>query len=258
MNTPSNSQNNKGGVYAIYGPNGKTYIGSSVNVEKRINQHLRALRRGDHPNSHMQASWVRHQESDFTSAILEEVVDSTLLLMVEQRWLDQLFEKAPRNLIYNLSPTAGNTLGKPCSEETRRKISEANKGRLPVPLTEETRTKLSRANKGRKHTPEARKNMGRRKGCVIPDDVRQKMSLGSTRKVSMEERERRAFTRSKGGCYTFVSPQGEYYHNIFDATNFARQHGLDPSSLLKMVKGKIRHHHGWTGYRQEVTDKAGS
>ena len=43
--------------------------------------------------------------------------------------------------------------GKHHSEETRRKISEMKKGKKRKPLTEETRRKISEAQKGKKHGP---------------------------------------------------------------------------------------------------------
>ena len=46
------------------------------------------------------------------------------------------------------------TYGKPRSEETKRKISLANKGRVREPFTEEHKKKISKANKGRKMTDE--------------------------------------------------------------------------------------------------------
>lgn len=42
------------------------------------------------------------------------------------------------------------------SEETRRKMSEAHKGKTH---SEETKLKISEANKGRKHSPETKKKM---------------------------------------------------------------------------------------------------
>jgi len=44
--------------------------------------------------------------------------------------------------------------GKPRSEDTKRKISEANKGRKRKPFTDEHKRKISEANKGRKMTEE--------------------------------------------------------------------------------------------------------
>ena len=42
------------------------------------------------------------------------------------------------------------------TEETRRKISETNTGRI---LSEETRRKISEGHRGMKHTPESKEKM---------------------------------------------------------------------------------------------------
>ena len=51
----------------------------------------------------------------------------------------------------------GSRLGTKCSEETRRKISEVQKGKV-IPM--ETRIKMSLAHKGRQHSEQARIKMG--------------------------------------------------------------------------------------------------
>jgi len=49
---------NISGVYAIWcNGNQKIYIGSSVDILKRINQHKRELRTGKHHNPILQRSW---------------------------------------------------------------------------------------------------------------------------------------------------------------------------------------------------------
>lgn len=43
------------GVYQIYNPiNNKRYIGSSINVERRLKEHLRNLKKNTHCNVHLQ------------------------------------------------------------------------------------------------------------------------------------------------------------------------------------------------------------
>ena len=51
------------------------------------------------------------------------------MLKREQHFLDILFT-LPAKLRYNFSPTAGSSLGVVRSEETRAKLSDANKGAL--------------------------------------------------------------------------------------------------------------------------------
>lgn len=42
------------GIYQIYNPiNNKRYIGSSINVERRLKEHLRNLEKNRHSNNHL-------------------------------------------------------------------------------------------------------------------------------------------------------------------------------------------------------------
>ena len=67
---------------------------------------------------------------------------------------------------------AGWTLGRnslPCSEETKKKIGQANKGKKLPPISEETREKLRASSTGRILSEEARKkiSIARRKNYII-------------------------------------------------------------------------------------------
>lgn len=59
------------------------------------------------------------------------------------------FQKGHKNGMY----------GKHHSEETKRKIREANKGRKPYEMTEEIKRKMSESLKGRKHSKETKRKM---------------------------------------------------------------------------------------------------
>ena len=64
--------------------------------------------------------------------------------------------------------------GKQCSEETRKKLSEAQKGK---PKSEETRKKLSEAQKGKKYSEETKKKLSEaNKGKHISEETKKKMS----------------------------------------------------------------------------------
>ena len=56
----------KGGIYKITNIiKGNFYIGSSINVEKRMYEHKRMLRKNKHTNIHLQRSWNKYGEKDF-------------------------------------------------------------------------------------------------------------------------------------------------------------------------------------------------
>lgn len=131
------------GVYKIVNlrdDKASTYIGSSVNIDKRWREHRRSLRAGRHANAHLQAAWNKYGEAAFAFGVLEEIEDGTLL-PVEQNYLNQYFG---RGHCYNIAITAGPA--GPKSEEHRRRLSKANSG---YKHTNEARRKISEAKRGK-------------------------------------------------------------------------------------------------------------
>lgn len=114
------------GVYKITNKcNGKIYIGSTINFKQRFNDHKKLLRQDKHPNPHLQNAWNKYGEDSFGFEILLKIKpEKDLLLTEEQTLIDELnvFDK---NIGYNISKTAGSTLGYKYSEESKQKMSEA-------------------------------------------------------------------------------------------------------------------------------------
>lgn len=55
------------GIYRIVcRDNGKSYIGQSVNVGRRVADHRQSLRRGDHKNKHLQNAFNKYGEGSFS------------------------------------------------------------------------------------------------------------------------------------------------------------------------------------------------
>lgn len=51
------------GVYQIYNKEtNKRYIGSSINIERRLKEHKRNLKANRHSNQHLQNAWNKYQE----------------------------------------------------------------------------------------------------------------------------------------------------------------------------------------------------
>jgi len=145
----------KSGIYQIENKtNGNRYIGSTVNLRRRWREHLRKLRHVQHENQHLQAAYDKYGEEAFDFSVLEHIESVSLLAEREQHYFDTL------NPEYNIAPTAGSCLGRPCSPETRRRLrrfwtterrqARANKMRRRV-VSEKTRRKLSVALSGEGH-----------------------------------------------------------------------------------------------------------
>ena len=145
------------GIYAIVNKvNGKFYIGSAGYICEypshsgfytRWKNHVHDLNLNEHGNPHLQNAWNKYGADAFKFQILE-FVESDKCIEIEQTYLD-LFPVGDRGLVYNICFTAGSTLGRKHSTESRRKMSESQKGK-----------KLS---------IEARKNRGKSFTLVSPE-----------------------------------------------------------------------------------------
>lgn len=181
------------GIYKIENKvNGKVYIGSSVDVQRRWQGHRSTLRGGYHANPHLQASWDKYGEDAFTFTVLEEV-EGCELLTTEQRHLDEYFA---RGNCYNMTgDAAAPMLGLKHTEETKRKIGVASKGHV---VSSETRRRMSEANMGQqnglgyRHTDEARGKISKaNKGKKLSNETKRKMSKAHKGHKHTEESRRK-------------------------------------------------------------------
>ena len=114
------------GIYRIVNiKNGKSYIGSSIWIERRWTQHRHILRNNKHRNDYFQRSWNKYGEDSFCFEVLEKV-DPVDLIDKENFYI-----KA-NNSEYNLNTASPTRLGSKFTEEQRKRLSEAHKG-IPNP-----------------------------------------------------------------------------------------------------------------------------
>lgn len=180
------------GIYAITNTvNGKKYIGSAVNFQRRWWKHTEELKLNRHHSIKLQNSWNKHGSDSFEFSVLEYVESLSLLIEREQVYLDAIDASKSG---YNICPNAGSRIGSVTSEETKRKLSEALKGRKRKPHSDESREKMRQgmlgkkpsketiakvvaANTGRKHPSEFGAAISiRKKGVKFSDEHKAKLS----------------------------------------------------------------------------------
>lgn len=129
----------KSGIYSITNKiDNKRYIGSAENLIIRWNEHKRDLNKKEHHNSHLQNAWNKYKEEAFIFEVLEYVENKNYLVQIEQYYLDWM-ETYKKDFGYNISRTAGSILGYRHTEESKKKISIANKNKI---VSDETRKNM--------------------------------------------------------------------------------------------------------------------
>lgn len=138
------------GIYQITNvKNGRTYVGSAVNVSKRWREHLRQLEEGKHHSRFMQRCWNKHGGECFVFRVLV-ACQKEHLIMYEQLAIDSIQPK------YNSAPKAGSQLGLKMSDEAKVKMAAAarrTKNFTGCTHSEETKRRISEKKKGVKLGP---------------------------------------------------------------------------------------------------------
>jgi len=125
---------------------GKQYVGQTVNFKRRISSHL-----GNRGNSYFDRSLKKHGLNEFI--FMQNIYPIDELNHQERYWIEKLQTVFPRG--YNIT-TGGdltlallgnkNCVGHHHTEETKRKVSLARKGK---PLSKEHKEKLRVVHKGK-------------------------------------------------------------------------------------------------------------
>lgn len=151
------------------------YVGSAVSVNRRWNGHKSRLRKGNHHCKHLQNAYLKYGAEKFDWEIVEYVNDNANLIAREQFWID-FFKPA-----YNKRKIANSCLGLKRSEEARKNMADAQRGRKQSP---ETIAKRSVAIKNRPRPLEVRAKISASHIGIRPNaETRAKMSASAKRRV---------------------------------------------------------------------------
>lgn len=138
------------GIYRIVDTStGHCYVGQSRGLKKRIAEHFRLLRRGIHPNRHLQEAYLRSGAESFSAEIEVYCEDPADMDVIEEAFLtgEAHFDSSPN--LFNISSTARAPMdGRRHTTETRQQISESKRGRREH-ITPEYRARLSAAHRAR-------------------------------------------------------------------------------------------------------------
>lgn len=166
----------------------RIYIGSSMLINDRWKIHLIYLRRGDHHSPKLQNHYNKYGENDLVFSIIEPCMADWLLIR-EQYYIDNL------KPWFNISPKAGSCKGIIRSKEFSQKLSQRMKGKkymLGKTLSNDAKKRISIANKGRllgkKQSAEhINMRVQKTKGLIRTPEVREKLSKALKGRIFSEE-----------------------------------------------------------------------
>lgn len=117
----------QGIYYIICKKNNKVYIGSSINIEKRINRHKRELKNNIHKNSHLQKSVIKYGLDNFEFGLLEGCNNN---LLERENYYINYFNSLNSKYGYN-KVTAKRNDNLSCNKEYLNNLSFIKKGKYP-------------------------------------------------------------------------------------------------------------------------------
>jgi group I intron endonuclease len=123
--------------------NGKNYIGQSNDPRVRWNSHKYHSRNDGKKNYHLYASMNKYGIQNFLFDVIAQAPTADLLNFLEN---DLIIQYDALNSKYGYNKTINGTVNRFISNETKKRMSEAQKGHL---VSEEARTKIGNANRNR-------------------------------------------------------------------------------------------------------------
>ena len=167
----------RSGIYVIKNlSNSKVYVGSAVDIRRRVQGHIRDLTNNKHHSVHLQRAWNYHGVRSFALEVVEEV-EIIELIQKEQFYMDKL-RAANKRHGYNIYPMAGSALGVKHRAAVRAAMSRRRKGHRH---SEKTKQNMSEAQferfAGKGHSESTKKKIAARAfGRTVRTETRKKIA----------------------------------------------------------------------------------
>jgi len=180
------------GIYKITSPNGKIYIGQTIDHIRRF-KHYKNLKCEEQPR--LYNSLVKYGAENHKFYFIFECIKEELTKW--ERHFQELYNSTGKSGL-NCILVKTDTFSGGHSEESKRKISESLSGRT---LTTIHKGRIAKANKTRVYSDETRKKMSdANKGKKASKETREKQSLARTGHKKSQETKNKISESSKARC----------------------------------------------------------
>jgi group I intron endonuclease len=238
------------GIYKITNTvNQKVYIGSAVDLERREKEHFS----GRQTNKILKRAMKKYGKDKFVFEVLEECTTREMLSL-EQLNIDlHRVVKGWENL-YNICEIAGSSLGVKHTEEAKKNMSEAHKGKcVGVKNPMYGRTGEKNPFYGKQHSEETRKLISdAHKGKQLSKETKRKIAEATKEALSDPAIRKKMSEAAKGKnnpsynpiVYRFLHKDGR----TFTGTQYElrKEYKLNSSCLSAVIHGKRNSIKGWS------------
>jgi len=224
---------------------GMSYIGQTVeSLGSRKNRHYKRMKDS---NLKFYNALRKYDEDVFIWRILKRCLTKDELNKQEIFAISYYKTKHPNG--YNLTDGGNGSLGLKHKKETKELLSRINSGKnnphYGIPCSEKTRKKIGNANRGRKFTEDFGKQMSRRLKKLWQDERwRKKQSIAFSK-----GHKGIGIGRNNGNAkkYIFIDPNNKAHFWDDGFKCFCKTHQLGLSSMRRVLlkKTKKGHHNGW-------------
>lgn len=224
--------------------NGKIYIGQTVRkLSTRISNHK------CYNGSLISNAFKKYGDENFSIEIIDRASSKNELDTKEIYWIERYNSIAPNG--YNITKGGGGTIGYKLSDETKQKISKANKGKVSptkgYKLSDETKQKIRSSRKGKycgennphygkKHSEKTLKMLSElKKGKRLTNEQRKAISEGHKGK-KMSDMQKKKISQAMPTKKKVINVDtGEIFESLMQASEM---YNIDKSTLCKVCSGK--------------------
>jgi group I intron endonuclease len=205
--------------------NNKVYIGKTIDLKRRINDHKKSR---IIPNRKFKIAYaiVKHGWESFVIEILETFEgfdknnpDHNHKLLDKERKYIELLDTTDNEKGYNICKYSTDRTGHICSEESKKRMSEAQKrvirifdderrqklrdARLGKKMSEDAKDKIRQYRMGRKLSDESKNKLsvhrkGKKMSHIVSEETREKMSKSRLGRPCSEETKQKISMKNKG------------------------------------------------------------
>lgn len=231
----------KTGIYRItvkrIGESDRFYIGQSIDIGARKTSHFWKLRRGSHVNPAMQWAFDAHGEESFSFEILEVVdADRNILSASEKKHVDAQIAATGEKSLYNVHiEEMTSCLGVRRNDETKLRMSLAQRDKPRTDKQMETVAKMIAANRGRKLSAESiEKRTAKQKGMKRSDETKAKLALANIGKTHSEDTKKLISEKKKASGW---QPTREHVEHLREINTGRPMHPNARAAILKAITG---------------------